>query len=818
MRLILAIVFCFNFTVNAQSRSSGSGSSGGSGTVTSVGLTVPTFLSVSGSPVTTAGVLAVTLSGTALPIANGGTGQTTAPLAINALVPTQATHSGEFLTTNGTVVSWSAAAGGANTALSNLITTNINKDFIFNTGAQATIQTVNNPGATSENLSLVTGTGDSTGVLFLGTANGSSTSGNINYYTGNAAGGNSGGHVFTTGPATGGNSGGFLVTTGTANGSNNTGGIGLGVSGPVDGAGGDIELLIGAPSGSGTRGSIYLRAFSTVVNASTAGGLFLGEGSGLVPLRLYDLDGDKYAGFKSPSAVTTSVTYELPVADGTSGQVLSTNASGVLSWVTKGAGSVTSVAATVPAFLSIAGSPVTTTGTLAISLSGTALPIANGGTSGTTKAGAFDALSPMTTGGDVIYGGASGTGTRLANGTSGQVLTSAGGTSAPTWSLPGVFTIGAKTGNYTIAATDQVITVDTTGGAFNLTLPTPSTVSGRMFRIKDVGGTLSTNNLTVVRAGSETIEGVAASLILSANRGEYTLMSDGTNWIKVGSNSNRASKTFAASSSWVAPAGVYNVIVYARGGAGGPGGGGGGGGGSTTTAARGGGAGGAGGSVISRSLPATVVPNTSYTVTIGAAGAAGASGAGAVANAAGAAGTDGGAGTTGGSTTFGSLLTYFGGGPGGAGVAGALAVTGTGGGAGTTREITAGAGGAGAVAGSAGATGGAGANSFFGTRNSGGVGGTSGASQGGGGGGAAAVSAGDTSITGTAGTGGNGGNAADGGAGGTAQDTSALAGAGGGSGGGGGGGGIIAVTGSNGGAGAAGAVGSVGTLTVIWNE
>ena len=41
---------------------------------------------------------------------------------------------------------------------------------------------------------------------------------------------------------------------------------------------------------------------------------------------------------------------------------------------------VTSVAATVPAFLSVSGSPITTSGTLAISYSGTALPVANGGT------------------------------------------------------------------------------------------------------------------------------------------------------------------------------------------------------------------------------------------------------------------------------------------------------------------------------------------------------------------------------------------------------------------------------------------------------
>ena len=50
---------------------------GGSGTVTSVAASVPTFLSVSGSPITTSGTLAVTLSGTALPVANGGTGVTT---------------------------------------------------------------------------------------------------------------------------------------------------------------------------------------------------------------------------------------------------------------------------------------------------------------------------------------------------------------------------------------------------------------------------------------------------------------------------------------------------------------------------------------------------------------------------------------------------------------------------------------------------------------------------------------------------------------------------------------------------------------------
>jgi hypothetical protein len=54
----------------------GAGTSSTTGTVTSVAMSVPAFLSIAGSPVTSSGTLAVTLSGTALPIANGGTGST----------------------------------------------------------------------------------------------------------------------------------------------------------------------------------------------------------------------------------------------------------------------------------------------------------------------------------------------------------------------------------------------------------------------------------------------------------------------------------------------------------------------------------------------------------------------------------------------------------------------------------------------------------------------------------------------------------------------------------------------------------------------
>jgi len=55
-------------------------------------------------------------------------------------------------------------------------------------------------------------------------------------------------------------------------------------------------------------------------------------------LRLADTDSSHYVGFKSPATVTTNKIWTLPSADGTSGQVLSTNGSGTLSWSTAGGG------------------------------------------------------------------------------------------------------------------------------------------------------------------------------------------------------------------------------------------------------------------------------------------------------------------------------------------------------------------------------------------------------------------------------------------------------------------------------------------------
>jgi len=105
------------------------------------------------------------------------------------------------------------------------------------------------------------------------------------------------------------------------------------------------------------------------------------------------------------------------------------------------------------------------------------LPIANGGTGAGTQSAGFDALSPMTTSGDVIYGGTAGTGTRLAKGSDGQFLKLASG--LPSWSDP----TGGKI-NYILNANASVSTtgwasyadaagttpVDGTGGAPTVTI------------------------------------------------------------------------------------------------------------------------------------------------------------------------------------------------------------------------------------------------------------------------------------------------------------------------------------------------------------
>lgn len=109
-----------NQTINSTA------SGGGGGTVTSVAATVPSFLSVAGSPITTSGTLAITLSGTALPVVNGGTGQTSytnGELLIgnttgNTLTKATLTAGTGITVTNGSgSITIAATGGGSSTSI-----------------------------------------------------------------------------------------------------------------------------------------------------------------------------------------------------------------------------------------------------------------------------------------------------------------------------------------------------------------------------------------------------------------------------------------------------------------------------------------------------------------------------------------------------------------------------------------------------------------------------------------------------------------------------------------------------------------------------
>ena len=224
----------------------------------------------------------------------------------------------------------------------------------------------------------------------------------------------------------------------------------------------------------------------------------------------------------NPQGTVTSVTGTAPVVSsgGATPAISMAAATGSVNgyltstdWTTfnnKGSGSVTSVAATVPSFLSVSGSPVTSSGTLALTYSGTALPAANGGTGLTSP------------------------------GTSGNVLTSNG--SAWVSSTPsGTITWqSAQTSNFT-AAVGNAYPVNTTSAAITVSLPASAT-SGQQFSLIDYAGTWATNNVKIDLNGAK-LNGVTGSgyiVFLRTNRQSvnFVYVDSTQGWLANVNNSN----------------------------------------------------------------------------------------------------------------------------------------------------------------------------------------------------------------------------------------------------------------------------------------
>ncbi len=203
-------------------------------------------------------------------------------------------------------------------------------------------------------------------------------------------------------------------------------------------------------------------------------------------LEFGDADTSNWVGFKAPTTVTSNVTWTLPAADGTRGQVLSTNGSGTLSWTAS-----TSVGMT----------------------------------------------NPMTTKGDIIYGETpvSGTAvpTRLAASTNGFCLKTNGAGTAPSWGTcngTGATVAGADSqiqfnsggsafgasGNFRWDNTNNVLKVhggSSQGPALTVTTTVANPFTAAVFRNLttntntaeteiDLGNDLASNSLSIIMFGS----------------------------------------------------------------------------------------------------------------------------------------------------------------------------------------------------------------------------------------------------------------------------------------------------------------------------
>lgn len=131
----------------------------------------------------------------------------------------------------------------------------------------------------------------------------------------------------------------------------------------------------------------------------------------------------------------------------------------------------------------------------------------------------------------------------VAANTSLDVILTGVGTSNGTWRTAafaggsggglGSGSLSIKSSNYSIVTGDKgsVIAVDSSGGAVSITLPAPA--ANFLVTIKDYKGYAGINNITILQNASESIDGVASSVVIATPYYGVTLISDGTNWFKM---------------------------------------------------------------------------------------------------------------------------------------------------------------------------------------------------------------------------------------------------------------------------------------------
>jgi hypothetical protein len=187
----------------------------------------------------------------------------------------------------------------------------------------------------------------------------------------------------------------------------------------------------------------------------------------------------------------------------------------------KGSGTVTAVSV-----VSANGFAGTSSGgaTPALTLSTTITGLLKGNGTAISAATSGTDYAPATSGTSILYGNGAG---GFSNVTVGSGLSFSAGTLAATTSAPSAPV--TQTADFTVAATDVWLINNKSGSTCTVTLPTPSTNSGRVlyFQNYQVRALVSASSNVVPLAG-----GAATTSILLASSGDSaTLVSDGTNWL-----------------------------------------------------------------------------------------------------------------------------------------------------------------------------------------------------------------------------------------------------------------------------------------------
>ena len=566
-------------------------SDGLGGTVTSVGLSLPSFITVTNSPVTGSGVLTGTLASqlanTIFAAPDGSAGQPAFRTLVAADIPSLdwlKITSGKPTTLAGYGITDAALSTHNHTVdgLSNVtITGKANNDILQWNGSAWVNKTLTGAGIiTSETdpiVKAINGIVKSNGTTISAAVAGT------DYVVPNAtitAGTNTKITYDIKGLITAGASA-VLASAdyagqGTATAVLHGGGAGNPswshiVNADVDPAAGIVDTKLATIS---TAGKVSNSA-TTATSANTANTVVLRDASGNFSAGTITatLSGNATSATSATSATTAGIATNLSggaggsipyqsgasttamLSNGIVGQVLTSNGTTLApSWTSPTNGTVTSVGLALPSFITVTNSPVTGSGVLtgtlasqtantvfaapngsagsptfrplvaadipnnaanttgtATNVTGTVL-IANGGTGQSTASAAFSALSPMTTLGDIIYGGASGAGTRLAGNitTTPEFLKQIGTgavSAAPVWSVLGKADVGLSNVENTALST-------WTGSANITTLGTIGTGTWNAGAITSSGAI--TGN-TIVKSGGTASQFLKADGSIDAN-------------------------------------------------------------------------------------------------------------------------------------------------------------------------------------------------------------------------------------------------------------------------------------------------------------